>query len=81
MIESITAILMYNQITYSLIPHYVDAVADFKGHFPEEKNMNYFLDEVDCEGGEDSLLDCKHYGGNSITCDDGERAKVICKGV
>lgn len=39
-----------------------------------------WLDDVDCQGGEASLLDCAHYGtwGVNNRCSHNEDASVVC---
>uniref|UniRef100_A0A667XMM0 HHIP like 1 n=1 Tax=Myripristis murdjan TaxID=586833 RepID=A0A667XMM0_9TELE len=46
--------------------------------FGEGKNLRILLDDVQCEGTEASLLDCKHAGVGTHNCAHYEDAGVIC---
>ena len=39
-----------------------------------------WLDNVDCSGNEDKLIDCRHSGVGKHNCDHGQDAAVICRG-
>ncbi|KAI7804536.1 HHIP-like protein 1 [Triplophysa rosa] len=46
--------------------------------FGEGKNLKIILDDVQCEGTEESLLDCQHAGVGKHNCAHYEDAGVIC---
>lgn len=46
--------------------------------FGEGKNLRILLDDVQCEGSEASLLDCKHTGVGVHNCAHYEEAGVVC---
>ncbi|XP_033890108.2 HHIP-like protein 1 isoform X1 [Acipenser ruthenus] len=52
--------------------------ASKKAQFGEGKHLRILLDDVQCEGYEDSLLDCKHSEIGIHNCDHQEDAGVIC---
>lgn len=52
--------------------------ASKKAQFGEGKHLRILLDDVQCEGYEDSLLDCKHAEIGIHNCDHHEDAGVIC---
>ena len=49
--------------------------------FGPDEPVEYWLDDVNCEGNEDSLLDCPHAGIGLHNCRARERAGVVCQGV
>lgn len=42
--------------------------------------VDYWLDDVDCSGNENSLFDCEHKQIGRHNCRVGERAGAICVG-
>lgn len=46
--------------------------------FGESKNLKIILDDVQCEGTEETLLDCQHAGVGKHNCAHYEDAGVIC---
>ena len=58
---------------------YIGATTYFEEY--QGRRYTYLLDKVNCNGTEESLLDCKHSGKLSPTSKDGGRARVICKGI
>lgn len=53
-------------------------IAAKNSEFGEGKGLQILLDDVQCEGTESSLLDCKHAGVGIHNCAHTEDAGVIC---
>ena len=41
-------------------------------------NNRFWLDNVDCSGNEDNIMDCDHGGWGTHDCAKSEAAKVVC---
>lgn len=52
--------------------------ASKNSEFGEGKNLRILLDDIQCDGTESSLLDCKHAGVGTHNCAHYEDAGVIC---
>lgn len=65
-----------------LLANLIFAAADatVKGRFfkTDEQVKDYWLDDVNCVGNEQCLLECKHRGIDKENCRQGERAGVHC---
>ena len=59
------------------MPFYSDAVAKTGAYFGQGSRI--YLDDVDCTGFEDRLVDCDHNGIGVHDCTHYEDAGVICK--
>lgn len=58
----------------------LDATETFKSYFGPVDGVNYTLDDVVCDGSEESLTDCFFAGPGLHNCRPGEIAGVVCKG-
>ena len=47
--------------------------------FGQPSSPNYWLDNVQCNGNENSIENCSHRAWGDENCDTTEAAKVICR--
>ena len=63
---------------FSFLNHVIEQYTVPGGQINTQK---FWMDKVNCKGDEESLFECKHSGldrARPITCDNGERAKIMC---
>ena len=48
-------------------------------NLPNPFQVHYWLDDIHCDGDEESLLDCNHAAPGDHNCADHEIAAVTCK--
>ena len=70
--------LQSNGADHDLSHYNTGAEATCKGKFPPNKKVEYILDDVRCNGDENSLFECTHINKEKHNCRNRERAGVNC---